>query len=60
MQPNLPPLPKPLRSPRASVKLQFRVEQALAKRLKHAALEADLTDSELLRRLIDRALPRAA
>jgi len=42
------------------VKLQFRVEQALAKRLKHAALEADLTDSELLRRLIDRALPRAA
>jgi len=42
------------------VKLQFRVEHALAQRVKRAAAQAEITDSELLRRLIDQALPRAA
>lgn len=60
MHPTIQPQPSQPRIPRTSVKLQFRVEQALAKRLKRAAAEADLTDSELLRRLIDRALPNAA
>jgi len=60
MHPTIQPQPSAPRSPRASVKLQFRVEQALAKRVKQAASDAELTDSEWLRRLIDRALPRAA
>ena len=45
---------------RASVKKHVRIKRPLAERLRLAAAEKEMTESEFIRRVLENALPRAA
>jgi len=45
---------------RASVKKHVRIKRPLAERLRRAAAEEEMTESEFIRRVLEKALPRAA
>jgi len=44
----------------ASVKKHVRIKRPLAERLRLAAAEKEMTESEFIRRVLENALPRAA
>ena len=45
---------------RASVKKHVRIKRPLAERLRRAAEEEEMTEREFIRRVLEKALPRAA
>lgn len=47
-------------SVRSSVKKHVRIKRPLAERLRLAAAEKEMTESEFIRRVLENALPRAA
>lgn len=54
------PSSPPTYSIRASVKKHVRIKRPLAERLRLAAAENEMTESEFIRRALETALPRAA